>query len=86
MAEQSSADPVSSTDRSPQTCRHCSKGIVKDPGVDRYRSTDLNIAVDRMKCDVASDHHHQPVWQDAMQRVVVHVPPTESEVRAGDLS
>ena len=85
MAEQSSADPLSSTDRSPQTCRHCRKRIVKDSGVDRYRSTDLNIAVDRMKCEVAYDHHHQPVEQDAMQRVVVHVPPAEPDLQAGDL-
>jgi len=68
----------------PSTCRHCAKEIIRDPGVDRFRSTELDIAIDRMACTVAPDRHHQPA-EPEMRRITPQAPPQEPEFRTGDV-
>lgn len=67
----------------PKTCRHCGKVIVLQPGTNRHRSTEHDVAVDRMKCENAPDRRHQPA-QPKMRPVLVQAPPQERQFRTGD--
>jgi len=68
----------------PSICRHCNKDLVLQPGTGRYRSTELDIAVDRMACTVAPDRHHQPT-EPEMRRITVRAPEVEPDLRTGQL-
>lgn len=68
----------------PSTCVHCHKQIVLEAGTDRYRSTEHGMAVDRMKCEEASDGHHQPAETRRMRRIVTQAPPRAPEIWTGE--
>lgn len=77
----------------PSECAQCGKRIVQQSGTDRWRSTELGLAVDRMKCEVAPDRHHKP--RDAAAEPPQHLPfnrvtlpwigTGQPEFRTGDL-
>lgn len=66
-------------------CVRCGKAIVLQPGTGRWRSTEFDVAVDRMACENASDRHHQPAEQAEMRRILPRVPPAQPQFRTADL-